>query len=59
MLAQFIKEVGAPTALAFAIWHLANKALQIQQIVEALIRIDERLTNIEVMLVKGDGNDDS
>jgi len=55
-IAAFIKEVGAPTALAFAIWHLANKAMQLQAVVEALIRIDEKIERL-LLLVGGDKDD--
>ncbi len=57
--AMFIKEIGAPTALAFAIWHLANKALQLDTIAQVLIRVDEKLERVLLLLAGSEDNDAS
>jgi hypothetical protein len=55
-IALFVKELGFPIVVALWLMYFVNKVMTVQEIVNALIRIDEKIERIMLMLERdGDG----
>jgi hypothetical protein len=53
----FVKELGFPIVVALWLMYFVNKVMTVQEIVNALIRIDEKIERLMLMLERdGDGN---
>ena len=56
-IAGFVKELGFPIVVALWLMYFVNKVMTVQEIVNALIRIDEKIERLMLMLERdGDGN---
>jgi hypothetical protein len=56
-IAGFVKELGFPIVAALWLMYFVNKVMTVQEIVNALIRIDEKIERLMLMLERdGDGN---
>jgi hypothetical protein len=55
-IAGFVKELGFPIVVALWLMYFVNKVMAVQEIVNALIRIDEKIERLMLMLERdGDG----
>jgi len=54
-LAQFVKELGFPVVVALWLMYFVNKVLVINEIVQALIRIDEKIERL-LLLERGEND---
>jgi hypothetical protein len=55
-IAEFVKELGFPVVVALWLMYFVNKVMTVQEIVNALIRIDEKIERLMLMLERdGDG----
>jgi hypothetical protein len=55
-IAGFVKELGFPVVAALWLMYFVNKVMTVQEIVNALIRIDEKIERLMIMLERdGDG----
>ena len=55
-IAAFVKELGFPIVTALWLMYFINKVMVISEIVNALIRIDEKIERLMLMLERdGDG----
>jgi hypothetical protein len=55
-IAGFVKELGFPIVVALWLMYFVNKVTTVQEIVNALIRIDEKIERLMLMLERdGDG----
>jgi hypothetical protein len=55
-IAGFVKELGFPIVAALWLMYFVNKVMTVQEIVNALIRIDEKIERLIIMLERdGDG----
>ncbi|MFA0745247.1 MAG: hypothetical protein LASZOEIN_002057 [Candidatus Fervidibacter sp.] len=55
-IAGFVKELGFPIVVALWLMYFVNKVMTVQEIVNALIRIDEKIERLMLMLERdGDG----
>jgi hypothetical protein len=55
-IAGFVKELGFPIVVALWLMYFVNKVMTVQEIVNALIRIDEKIERLIIMLERdGDG----
>ena len=55
-IAGFVKELGFPIVAALWLMYFVNKVMTVQEIVNALIRIDEKIERLMIMLERdGDG----
>lgn len=55
-IAGFVKELGFPIVVALWLMYFVNKVMTGQEIVNALIRIDEKIERLMLMLERdGDG----
>jgi hypothetical protein len=55
-IAGFVKELGFPVVAALWLMYFVNKVMTVQEIVNALIRIDEKIERLMLMLERdGDG----
>ena len=49
-IAGFVKELGFPIVVALWLMYFVNKVMTVQEIVNALIRIDEKIERLMLML---------
>ncbi|MFA0735152.1 MAG: hypothetical protein OGMRLDGQ_001652 [Candidatus Fervidibacter sp.] len=55
-IAGFVKELGFPVVAALWLMYFVNKVMTVQEIVNALIRIDEKIERLMLLLERdGDG----
>jgi hypothetical protein len=55
-IAGFVKKLGFPVVVALWLMYFVNKVMTVQEIVNALIRIDEKIERLMLMLERdGDG----
>jgi len=55
-IAAFVKELGFPIVTALWLMYFINKVMVISEIVNALIRIDEKIERLMLMMERdGDG----
>jgi len=55
-IAGFVKELGFPTVVSLWLMYFVGKVMTVQEIVNALIRIDEKIERLMIMLERdGDG----
>jgi hypothetical protein len=55
-IAGFVKELGFPIVVALWLMYFVNKVTTVQEIVNALIRIDEKIERLMLLLERdGDG----
>ena len=56
-IAGFVKELGFPIVVSLWLMYFVGKVMTVQEIVNALIRIDEKIERLMLMLERdGDGN---
>jgi hypothetical protein len=55
-IAGFVNKLGFPIVVALWLMYFVNKVMTVQEIVNALIRIDEKIERLIIMLERdGDG----
>ena len=55
-IASFVKDLGFPVVVSWWLMYFVGKVMTVQEIVNALIRIDEKIERLMILLERdGDG----